>query len=272
MTTAQLNVGINTEQAKRDLAELRKTMEGTATKLVISVDPTSVDRDIQRYLKQRTFKVSVNTRALGDEIANDVGIALDRAFARDGRKLAWNVAALRGGLNSAIDPIFNDSQRRLRFDRERLVTDLREAVTVGLTGGSLKLGAVQGAAGAAAAPQGLAPDLKTTIQRTLAPAVDELSKAALQIASVARKAGVSGGVGSPVAKESVSTKDPVTGFTKSYSRKLDNPELQLADIQVANHGPTRPRDRPDPDVEGHASIEARRDHAVGSAKSGRHQG
>lgn len=236
MTTANLKVGIDTSEAKESLRRLRAEMQNQPHNLLISVDPTSVDRDIQRYLKQRTFKISVNTKALGQEIANDVGIALDRAFAREGRKVSYNQASLRGSLNAAIDGVFNDKERRLRYDRERLVTDLRTsvngaldykhniainaagltaevraAVAAGLAGGVVKVGGVAPGQAAASASQGLGPDLNTVLQRALAPAVSALSQAALEIASVARKAGVSQAVGGPAtAKQSISSKDPLS--------------------------------------------------------------
>lgn len=265
MTTANMSVGLETSAAYESLRKLRADMQAMPHNLLISVDPASIDRDIQRYLKQRTFKISVNTKALGAEIANDVGIALDRAFEKSGRTLSWNQAALRGGMNAAIDGVFNDKQRRLKYDRDRMQAELRasiddvlgvthhitinktlltaqvrEAVATGLAGGVVRVGGVAGAAAAPAAVAAAAhaPDLtgvRSVIRETLAPAVDELSKAALQIASVARKAGVSQAAGGPAtAKESISTKDPISGFTTSFSRRLENPELQLGSIQVAN--------------------------------------
>lgn len=251
-TTANLSVGLDTSQAFESLKRLRQEMQNQPHKLLISVDPTSVDQDIQRYLKQRTFKISVNTRAMGDEIANDVGVALDKAFNRSERKLSWNVAALRGGMNAAVEAAFNDSGRRLRFDRNRLVDELeasvggsmgmqhivninrealtesvRAAVATGLAGGVVHLG---GAAGGPAV-SGLGPDLTTTLQRTLLPAVDAMERAANAIASAARKAEIAPPNGKLSAKESISQKDPITGFTKSVSRRLDNPEAQLVDVQ-----------------------------------------
>ena len=235
MTTANLQVDIDTSQAFESLKRLRAEMQNQPHKLLISVDPTSVDQDIQRYLKQRTFKISVNTRAMGEEIANDVGAALDRVFSKGNRTLSWNVAALRGGMNAAVDGAFNDSSRRMRFDRNRLVEELdasvqgalgpehlirinrealtasvREAVAAGLSGGVVSLGGA--IAGHQQAAAGLGADVSTVIQRTLGPAVDKLTTAAELIASVARKAGVSQPAGELSAKQSISVKDPPHGL------------------------------------------------------------
>jgi len=238
MTTAKLSVGIDTQEAYAALKALRAEMQNQPHNLLISVDAKSVDRDIERYLKQRTFKISVNTKALGAEIANDVGIALDRAFERGDRKLSWNVAALRGGLNSAIDPIFNDPQRRLRFDQAGLTAQVHASVAAGLAGGVLKvdtaLGVAAGAGGVGAPTTAGSVPILNVIRETLLPAVDRMTMAADQLAAVARRTSVGGTSGSAVAKRSISTKDE-QGFTTSFSQKLENPELQLAGIQVANY-------------------------------------
>jgi TP901 family phage tail tape measure protein len=259
MTTANLLVGIDTGAAFESLRKLRAEMQSQPHNLLINVNMDSVRQDIQRYLNQkRAFTVKVNTQALGDEVTQALGIALDNAFAKRGRTLSWNAAGFRGSMNSTLDPIFNDKQRRLNYDRAKLIADIstdvtatlavehrvginsasltaqvKAAVDLGLAGGVVRLAGASGvAAPPVAAAAGLGPDVNTVIQRALAPAVNELTQAALAIASAVKKSGVAGQTTTSVlrAKKSISAKD-ADGFSLGVTETLENPQLVRADIQ-----------------------------------------
>lgn len=265
MTTANLSVGIDTKQAFASLKALRAEMQSQPHNLLVNLDSNSLDRQIQTFIRRKPFVISINTKALSAEISNDVGVALDNAFAKKGRTLSWNAAGFRGSMNSAVDPIFSDKTRRLEYnrtglmtnimadvggtlaqehkvniDRTNLVLQIKTAVTEGLAGARLVVGAAGGAtapAQAATLPPAALASMVRELRAMLVPVVDEMGKAAAQMTSLARKTGIARDAGSASASQAQSFKS-VDGVTTKYNLpvKQDEVPLALQAIRVGNQG------------------------------------
>lgn len=222
--TANLSIGLKTGKAKQDLAELKKWLQTEMRSIAVSIDPQSIDRSVANYLRQRTFKIKVNTKDLSAEIENEVGLALDRAM-RKQRDLRWNQAALQGGLKAALEGTFGQ-RRRVNFDADHLRGELGAAISsvfgqphkVNIDAAHLRAQltaagtvSVSGAGGAAHSVRELAPEIAATIKQTLGSAVDELVKAASTIGATARRVsalegasqGGKGGVSASLSKSAV---------------------------------------------------------------------
>lgn len=203
-TTASLSVGINTDEAFASLKKLRLEMQNQPHKLLISVDASSVDRDIQRYLAQRSFSINVDTRALG--------------------------ARLKSDLNKTFKEVM-ETTHQIKVDTLGLTERISAAVTAGMAGASVKLGAV-GAATPGAAPAlnpGTQASLIRGLNQILQPALDEMSKAAMAIASTAKATGISRQAGSPSASTSQSMKN-LDGSTARSALDTENLKKSISGL------------------------------------------
>ena len=244
-TTANLSVGIDTTPALTSLKALRAEMSGAGLNILVKFDSKTIDEEISRYFKQRKFSVGMSNTSLqnlGKDIQGYVTSAIDGAFEKSSRTLGWNQAALRGGMNSVFNEVFKDNERRLHWDRDRLHKDLTEAIQaathlehrVGINSLALTkqvqaavdagmVGTTVRAAGAAVPLRaagalgegGVSPKLAEGIKNMLTPAIDELSKAAMALAAVAKKTGLVRDAGSGTASIGNSFKDPVLGTIKT---------------------------------------------------------
>ena len=256
MTTANLSVGLDTSKAKAGLQQLKDELARVST-VAVAIDPTSIDQSIQNYLKQRTFKVKVNTRDLAAEVGNDLEVAINRKFASTTRTLGYNQAAFAGSLNAALNANFNNSGRRLLFDRAGLTGEIdaaigaaftrqhllrinTEALTAEISGAAERglaghhVGVSGGGAASAALPVGA---LQAAIVQSLNPAMEELGKAAALLAGTANRIageGRAAPAGRGRASLRYSAKDDDSGATTSYAAPLEDSAKALADIKSAN--------------------------------------
>ena len=244
-TTANLSVGIDTTPALTSLKALRAEMSGAGLNILVNFDSKTIDEEISRYFKQRKFSVGMSNTSLqnlGKDIQGYVTSAIDGAFDKSSRTLGWNQAALRGGMNSVFNEVFKDNERRLHWNRDRLRADLTEAiqsathlehrvginslaltsqvqaaVNAGMIGTTLRAAGAVASLGVAGAPGegGVSPKLAEGIKNMLTPAIDELSKAAMALAAVAKKTGLVRDAGSGTASIGNSFKDPVLGTIKT---------------------------------------------------------
>lgn len=242
--TAQLSIGLNTSAAKASLLELKKFLGESVRNVAVSIDPTSIDRQIAGYFKQRTFKFRVDPNSFKDisgEIKDQISRGVADAFRTvDGRvrELRWNREQFYGSLKTAIDGQFGNRQRRLEFDRVTLVASIQDALKLAFaTPQQVKVAADVTAMGTAspvatAQRQVEMATIASTIAAALTPAVDELGKAAAVVGGVVKQAGVGGQRGSRItASQTISAVDPETGFRTGYRRAVDDPQKALSDVQ-----------------------------------------
>jgi TP901 family phage tail tape measure protein/lambda family phage tail tape measure protein len=216
--TANLSIGIKTDKAKGDLAALKKWLASEMKGIAIDIDPKALEQSIKTSLGNRRFKVTIDTKDLANEVANDVSSKLQKTLNEvfsTKRDVGYNHDKLVGGIKAAIDGNFGRRDRALEFDRNRLTTDidsilartlgrknqvgidterLREQIAGALAGVSLHLGtsglpAPSASLDGAALARQIAPELGNVIHAALTPAVDELVKAASVMAGIARSGG-----------------------------------------------------------------------------------
>lgn len=240
-TTANLSVGINTASAKESLRELKLWLAASMRDVAVSIDPSSIDRQLQGYFKQRTFKFKTDKQSLAGiarEIENEVGVGLAKAFhGKENRVLRYNSEQLRASVQASIGVGFAQRDRKLLFDREGLKRSVQSALAEAFaTPHTLKVTATPVAAVGAAAgvAAGAVPDvamarIAQTIISSLTPAVDELSKASALVGGVARQAGLRGG-GRVSASRTVSAKDAETGVSTTARATVKDPDAALAEI------------------------------------------
>lgn len=134
--------------------------------------------------------------------------------------ISVNAEALRAEVGKALDQAFAHTHQ-VKIDTLGLTAQVKAAVEAGM--GARLPGAVGGAVGG--------PDLKTTIQQILTPAVDELSKAAQALRAGARAAGAGAVGGRVTASSTFASTDKDTGERVAVRTSGLDPSAALAKVQ-----------------------------------------
>lgn len=196
MVTANLSVGIKTDDAKRGLAELKQWMAQEMRGVVLSINETALTNSLQAALKKQRFSIAIDD------------------------------AALTGQVDKALKSAFS-TQHRVSFDSASLTAQVKQAVDAGLGGAKLPGTSTKGS------HAGLTSDVAAELHRVLVPAVDELVRAAAAMKGAAI-GGAPRSTGRASARQGFSTTDRETGERLGYSKTLENPDEQLLIIKRRN--------------------------------------
>lgn len=153
-----------------------------------------------------------------DALTNSVQAALKRQKF----KIDFDASALKASTSKALGDAFA-TRYQIKLDTGNLTDQVKAAVSAGV--GGVKLSGGQSG--------GFSPDIKTAIQQTLTPAIDELAKAAVIVGGTARKIGAQGTPGAVSASRSISGTD-AEGFRTTYRQKLPEPDAVLAQTRASN--------------------------------------
>ena len=193
MTTANLSLGLQTQEALTELLAFKTRMQQELRGISLSLNQTSLMEGL-KSTEAQGIKVNIDASAL----RSDVSTSLREAFA---------------------------VRHRVQIDTSSLTADVKAAMSAGTAGVKLQGG---GAAPSSALPIG---QIKDTINAILVPAVDNLAKAAITLNRAAGAAGVrqASGAGQLRASESVSIVDSATGRRRTVTEALPNP----ADVRTS---------------------------------------
>ena len=129
--TANLSIGLETSQAKNDLADLKKWLQTEMRALVVDIDPLSLDKAVRTRLARRPYVVRLDTREMEGELANaKIGERLGKAGKKFSESLAKSKSRISDDLHTAIREGFSGSHS-VRWNRETLIRQVRSALQEG---------------------------------------------------------------------------------------------------------------------------------------------
>lgn len=194
MTSAMLSVGIKTDEAKKNLSELKRWMAQEMKGVVLDINENAIHNSIQTALNKKKFLVTIDDVALGASVAKSL-------------KDAFGV------------------QQSINFNGAALTAQIRQAVEAGTGGAKLGVSGVGGGTDLNA--------FQNAIHFALTPAVDALVKATGSLTTALRTGEPVAVKSRASARSSFSSTNEATGERLSFSKTLEDPDQVKAVIRAA---------------------------------------